>query len=374
METPRFEYSRSQLKQSAKFAASLSAPFGLTVRYAIKANPFPEIIDIFDKAGLHFDASSSYEAQHLLDLGITGKKISLSSQQSAHNLAALVDAGVIFIATSLNQLETFATLQNRPKEVGIRINPGVGSGANNRLTTGGPNASFGIWHEYLSDVVSLAKKHELKVNHVQIHIGTGTDPAVWSQVAADSLELLHQLPDVTHLNLGGGFKSAYRPGEHDADVEAIIDAISDKVADFQSDHGRKIKLEIEPGRFLVVHAGTLIAQVDDIVDTGEAGHTFIRLNTGMNDILRPSMYGAYHEIEVLNDATEKHDYIVVGHNCETGDTLTVAQGDPEEFETRNLNRASIGDLVAIREAGAYCASMRARGYNSYPDAQEYMVD
>ena len=128
METPRFEYSKSTLTKSAKFLTSLKAPSGMVVAYPAKANTHPEIIRIFDKHGMEFDACSSYEAQDLLDIGVSGKKIHLSSQQHAHNLQELVDAGVHYTATSKSQLEQYAALKSRPDSVGLRINPGVGVG------------------------------------------------------------------------------------------------------------------------------------------------------------------------------------------------------------------------------------------------------
>jgi len=94
----------------------------------------------------------------------------------------------------------------------------------------------------------------------------------------------------------------------------------------------------------------------------------------MNDFLRSTLYGARHEIEVMNDSEVMKEYVVVGHNCESGDIFTPAGGDPESIEPRLLREARIGDEVRIRDAGAYCASMRAKGYNSFPDAAEVMVD
>lgn len=374
MQTPRYEYSRSMLEGKATEVMSLSAPYGLRIGYAMKANPHPEIIQIFDDAGLVFDCSSSYEAEDLLALGVKGNRISLSSQQSAHDLPGLIKAGVRYTATSINQLKQFISLPRRNKKVGLRINPGIGSGHSNRVSTGGENASFGLWHEYIDQALELATSRKVKIDLVHIHIGSGTDPKVWAQVAHDALEYVDKLPDVTTLNMGGGFKTGYQPGEADVDMQAIIQAVSDKLEDFESDTGRKIQLEIEPGRYMVVHAGILIAHVDDIVDTGADGYKFVRLNTGMNDFLRSPMYGSYHKIEIINDSKETENYVVVGHNCESADLFTPVVGNPEEIASRTLSRANIGDEVRIYDTGAYCASMRAKGYNSFPDAEELMVD
>lgn len=374
MDTPRYEYSRSKIVARTEELFALEFPYGSTVRYAMKANPFPAIIQQLDEAGVHFDASSSYEAMDLLGLGIVGERISLSSQQSPHNLPELLAAGVHFTATSLKQLRIFCTTPQRPNEVGVRINPDLGSGANNRTNTGGVNASFGIWHEYIPEVLRIAAASGVKVTQLHIHIGSGADPSVWGEVMDRSLQIVSRLPDVTTLDIGGGYK-VHRYGEEpEADMTAIAAAFSQRLEAFAGETGRKLWLEIEPGTYFIAHAGTLVASVDDIVDTGAEGHTFLRLNTGMNDFLRSTLYGSLHRIEVLNDATDTADYVVVGHNCESGDIFTPGAGDPECIEQRTLKRAAIGDEVRIHDTGAYCASMRAKGYNSFPDAEEMMVD
>ena len=374
MKTPRYEYNQSKLKEALGVVKSLTAPYGLTVRYAIKANPHPNIIGLFDKAGLSFDCSSSYEVEQLLGQEVNPKKIVLSSQQSAENLQELLDKGIAFTATSLNQLNQVTKLGNHYNNIGIRINPGVGSGHSKKVSTGGVNSSFGIWYEYLDQALQIAEDGKLKLTHLHIHIGSGTDPKVWSETALNALKIIDQLPDVTTLNMGGGFKTGYQDNEEDVDISSIIDLISDNISDYETDSGRKIKLEIEPGRFLVAHSGTLIASVDDIIDTGKTGNKYLRLNTGMNDFMRTTLYGAYHRIEVINSEIEKCNYVVVGHNCESADLFSCIYGEPEEIQPRLLCKASIGDEVRIYDTGAYCASMRVKGYNGFPDAEEVFVD
>ena len=127
LDTPSFVYSRRMLKERAQQALACQVPFGLTVRYAAKANSHPEIIRLFDELGLQFDASSSYEAALLLKQGVSGPTISLSSQQPAHNLNELLQAGVRYVATSLRQLELVAASPYCPNTVGLRLNPGIGS-------------------------------------------------------------------------------------------------------------------------------------------------------------------------------------------------------------------------------------------------------
>jgi diaminopimelate decarboxylase len=371
--TPLFVYSRDMLEERAKKLLSLELPYGLITRYAMKANNHPDIIRLFHELGLHFDASSSYEAQELLDLGVPGETISLSSQQPAHNLAELLERNVQYVATSMRQLQLFLACQNRPNTVGLRVNPGVGAGHNNRTTTGGANSSFGLWQAYVPEALELAAAHGVKIDRLHVHIGSGADPTMWGKMIATALEIAETMPDVTSLDMGGGYKIHRYGDEHEADTEAITVEFGLHLQRFAEKMGRKLRLEIEPGTWLVGHAGVLLASVVDVVDTGAEGHTFLRLNTGMNDFARPGMYGAQHTIAVLNDATEKQEYVVVGHNCETGDILTPAPGDPEGIESRELRRADIGDTVAIYDTGAYCRSMSHKGYNSYPNAQELLI-
>lgn len=374
MQGPRYEYSRSKIRERITYLKNLSAPFGLTVRYAVKANPHPGIVKMLNESDIHFDASSSYEVTELLAQGVAGSKISLSSQQSPHNLDELLATGVRFVATSRKQLELFLETAGHPATVGIRINPDFGQGHNKRTSTGGITASFGIWYEYLSDTIKLARSRGVVIDRLHIHIGSGADPSIWGTVMDRALGIVAECPDVTSLDIGGGYKIHRFGDEKESDMVAIARVFSEKLQTFAEKTGRKLHLEIEPGTYFIAHVGVLIAQVDDIVDTGKNGYTFLRLNTGMNDFLRSTMYGAQHEIAVINNSKRTKEYVVVGHNCESGDIFSPVAGNPEEIETRTLHEAAIGDEVHVYDVGAYCASMRAKGYNSFPDAIEVMID
>lgn len=370
--TPLFVYSRNMLIKQAEAMLGVPAPFGLTVRYAMKANPNRQILELFRQKGVKIDASSGYEVDIALDAGYEPADILLTSQEIPKNLAQLIKGGVQYNATSLHQLESYAELFPG-SEVSVRLNPGVGSGHSVKTNVGGPTSSFGIWHEYITKVIRLAKKHDLKITRIHTHIGSGTDLAVWHEVARVSLELIKNFPEAVVINLGGGFKVARMDDEQVTDMALVGKAIADELKLFQQDTDRELHLELEPGTFLVANAGILIAEVNDIVDTGKNGYTFMKLNTGMNDVLRPSLYGAQHPITVLNDTKQQQEYVVVGHNCESGDLLTPAPGQPEVIAPRHLPKARIGDLVLIGGVGAYCASMSASSYNSFPKTKEIMV-
>lgn len=371
--SPLYVYDSSYLEKRAKSLLNLCQKNNYLLRYAVKANPHPEIIKLFNHSGLHFDASSDFEAELLINNGIKPEKVSLSSQQPPKDLGKTLINGVAFVATSFHQLEL--VLKTGWKgEIALRINPGIGSGHSRRVTTGGVGAGFGIWHEYLPQILEQRSKSESIINRVQVHVGAGAKSSVWQSVIGKALELVKQLPTVKILNMGGGFKVARIPGESEANMGKILNIFAKAVADFYKQTGRQIQIEIEPGTWLVANGGCLLSEIVDIVDTGKNGFNFIKLNTGMNDFLRPAMYGAQHPIEVLNSSVKQADYVVVGHNCETGDIFTPAPGDPEEIKPRKLNQAKIGDLVVIGGVGAYGASMRAAGYNSFPSATEVFIN
>ena len=371
--TPVFVYSLREIDRQIDALLSLQMPFGYTPRYAMKANHHPDIVRHITSRGFGIDASSSYEAEMAIKLGVPAENIAITSQQSAHNLAELINPGVRYNATSLHQLEQYAR-QFPSTKVGVRINPGIGSGHSQKVNVGGLTSSFGIWHEYIPDAIALAEQYDVTIHRVHTHIGSGSDMAVWEASIDMSLAAVAQFEAVDTINLGGGFKVAYMPDETASDVAEIGRIIHERIASFADNTGKELHVELEPGRFLVAEAGVLLATVDDIVDTGLDGYQFMKLNTGMNDFMRPALYGAQHPIEVLNNATERQDYVVVGHCCESTDLLTPQPGNAEQVATRSLRKAQIGDVVAIGGVGAYGASMATHGFNSFPSAQQVIVE
>jgi len=271
------------------------------------------------------------------------------------------------------------------------VNPGVGSGGFSSSTTGfsktnvgGPTSSFGIWNAFLEDgtVGDIVEKYGLEVERIHTHIGSGSDPAIWQQVATKSLSFCKIFPTVTTLNLGGGYKVGRNPGEPTTDLQEIGGPVTDAFKKFANENGRELKLEIEPGTYLVAMAGALVTSVQDkVVTTGDSGHTFLKLDAGMTDVLRPSLYGAVHPITVLpgtgksdDIGDESESVVVVGHCCESGDLMSPQEGDPEALGERELRKAEIDDILIMDGSGAYCAGMSTKNYNSFPEAPEVLVN
>lgn len=374
--TPLYVYDETKLREFAQNTLVFQAPFGLTVRYAMKANPNQNILRLFNSMGIQIDASSAYEALRALAIGIEGKQILLTTQEppKPEMLKQLVDQGVEFNACSLHQLELYGSLFEN-SSVSLRINPGEGSGEYAKTNVGGKDSSFGIWHERIPDAKLILKKFGLRVKRIHTHIGAGTDPEAWLKVLEFSLPLLLEFPEAEILNMGGGFKVARIPSEKTADLEVISARVALALEKFFEETGRKIRLEIEPGTYLTANTGSLLSTIVDKLDTGKDGHEFLKLDCGMTEILRPSYYGAQHTMQVIskNPSTTKKSYVVVGHCCESGDLLTPQANKGDELGPRELPEANIGDLFLIEGCGAYCASMSALHYNSYPEAAEALI-
>ena len=371
--TPSYVYHRATLEAAAREALAFPAPFGFTLRYAMKANPSAGVLMLFRELGLHIDASSDHEVERAMRAGFAPEQIQLTSQMPSRRLAEFVERGVRFNACSLHQLEAFGQVA-AGQELSVRLNPGLGSGSTNRTNTGGPASSFGIWHEYLGDVQAMLQRYELKLTRLHTHIGSGTDPEVWKRATRLTLDLVARLPEVQRVNLGGGFKVGRMPGERSVDMRDVGDHVRQELLAFKERDGRALHLEIEPGTFLVANAGYIVASCIDFVDTGREGYVFAKLDTGMPEVTRPALYGAQHPITVLAQGREEADVVFVGPCCESGDVLTPAPGDPEALAPRRIARPQVGDLVLVGGAGAYCAGMSTINYNSYPQAPEVMLD
>ena len=374
--TPAFVYDQKTLEAQAQKALSFPNAYGLTARYAMKACPAAAVIRILNRAGLHIDASSGYEALRAMRAGVPAKEIQITAQQLPDNLQDLISQGVLFNACSLHQLASYGRLFPG-NEVSVRINPGLGSGHSNRTNVGGPSSSFGIWHEYLQQVLATAAEHDLRITGLHSHIGSGSDPEVWQRCARLTLEVSAQMPDIDRVSMGGGFKVGRMAGEVSTNLQEAGQPVTGEFERFAQQHGRKLHLEVEPGTFFVANAGALVCSIIDVVDTGAEGNRFIKVDSGMTEVLRPSMYGAQHPIVVVPAEPETRgqgEYLVAGHCCESGDILTPAPDNPEGLATRTLTEAKIGDAVFIGGSGAYCAGMAAKNYNSFPEAPEVLLD
>lgn len=370
--TPVYIYSQEKLIEAADNFLAFPSAYGHTVRYAMKANANRNILKLFQNKGLKIDCSSEYEAYRAIAAGYDAADLQISGQETPTNLADLLEKGVQMVATSLKQMESIGKIASGT-EIGVRVNPGMGSWAFKAISTGGETSAFGIWHEYIPQIKELAQKYDLKITKIHIHIGSENTPESWTDSANIGLGFVEQFSDATVLDMGGWFKKAIMPYETSADLQAIGKSVAVKFEEFFERTGRKIHLEVEPGKYMVINSCSVIAKVDDVVDTGDNGYTFIRTNTGMTEMPRVPMYGVQQPITVLNDSEESQDYVIVWHCCESGDILTSKLYSQEEIEAISLPKVSVWDTIVIDWVGAYNASMSMKNYNSFPEAGEVMI-
>ena len=374
--TPVYVYNEEALERQAKTMLDFPNAYGLTVYYSLKGGATGAIIRIFDRLGLRFDASSIWEAWRALAVGVDPAKIMLTVQEVPHDFADYVERGVEFNACSLRQLELYGR-RFPGREVSLRVNPGEGTGFINRLTSGGLKSSFGIWHEHLGEAQALLRKYRLKLKRIHHHIGSGHDPEKWLRIASTTLAYAKKLGPVSIINLGGGFRVKGTQSEPDIDYREIGGRLRQMFENYARETGVKPRLEIEPGTFLVANCGSLLASVVDVVSTGAAGYSFIKLDAGLTEVIRPGFYGSLHPLVGVSAEgelrTAAREYLVMGHTCIAGDTLTVAVRDPETVMPQLIAETEPGDLLVVERAGGYCSSMNMKNFNSFLEAPEVLM-
>jgi diaminopimelate decarboxylase len=249
--------------------------------------------------------------------------------------------------------------------IAVRVNPGFGHGHVQSCDTGGPSSKHGIWHEALDRLHAKAAAAKLPIVALHAHIGTGPQIREFDQNLRRLVDLLAgrlgEFRDIEAVNLGGGVPHAYRPGAERYDLAGFRHLLVEAAATLAEAAGRPIRVEIEPGRYAVAAAGLLVCRVKDIKQTATnakgAGHRFIMVDAGFNDLVRPAMYGAYHHISIVGRGAARapEPFIVAGPLCESGDVFT--RDDKELLDPRPLPRPDLGDLLVLHDAGAYGAAM-----------------
>ena len=370
--SPTYVYSESELEARADEFLNFPNAYGLTVRYAMKANSNRNILKLFGSKWLCVDASSSYEAERAIASWVAPESIQISSQELSDSFTDLVDAWVFFVASSLHQLEMYG--QAFPGwDLWVRLNPWVGSADFKQINTWGWISSFWIWHEKIDEIKQVAAKYNLNITKIHIHIGSENTPKSWVKSANIGLDFVRAFESVAILNMGWWFKMAIMDYEKKADLQEIGKAVQESFEKFYEETDRKIHLEVEPGKYLVINSWSFLAQVNDVVDTGKYGYKFIKVNTGMNDMPRVPMYGIQQPIYIMNNSQETEDYVVVGHCCESSDILTCQLHDQEMIEPKTLPKAEVWDLVVVDGVWAYNSAMAMKNYNSFPESGELLL-
>ncbi|AOW51666.1 bifunctional aspartate kinase/diaminopimelate decarboxylase [Legionella pneumophila] len=330
--------------------------------YAVKANPFPSILKTLEKEGIGFECVSIQELELVLKLfpNIKKERILFTpnfAPKSEYEFA--LQTGCYVTIDSLYPLENWPELfKNR--EVIVRIDPGTGAGHHKHVSTGGNESKFGITQNDISKILSLTKSNHIKVIGLHAHSGSGilsTD--LWQQTAVMLASLTDQFPEVRSINLGGGLGIVEKPGQHPIDFAALDAQLMAVKSQYPG-----LAIWLEPGRFFVAESGVILAKVTQCKEKGKV--KFIGIETGMNSLIRPSLYGAYHEIVNLTRLHEEKAGFahIVGPICESGDTLGYDRLLPVTKE---------GDVILIANTGAYGHCMSSH-YNLRPPAQEIVLE
>jgi diaminopimelate decarboxylase len=371
--TPLYVYrAETIVERASELAALRERGRGFDrVRYAQKANPNLAILRLVRELGLAVDAVSDGEIGRALAAGFPASEVLFCADLfDAAALERVAREPVRVNLGSPDMLEQYAALRPPRRDVLVRLNPGFGHGHDPKVTTGGARSKHGV---ALADFPGLAKRARelgLAIRGLHVHIGSGADAEHLARAPRAVLAAAeHVAGELDTLSAGGGLPVPYRDGEPRIDLTAVLAAWNGARTELERRLGRAIELELEPGRYLVAEAGVLLAEVRATKRNGEL--EFALVDAGFHNLVRPAMYGAYHEISVVGrDREPKVGVLVAGPLCESADVFTVDRtGEPLP---RELPRPRVGDLVCLHDAGAYGASM-ASNYNSQLLAAEILV-
>ena len=369
--TPAYVYSRSALTAALQeFHDVLNAHpagAGALVCFAVKANSNLAILNLFARQGAGFDIVSGGELQRVLAAGADPQKIVFSGVgKTAEEMRQALEAGIfcfnIESIPELDRLNDIAGELGKKAPVSLRVNPNVDPKTHPYISTGLKAAKFGVAYD---DALALYRRAaglaNIAVTGIDCHIGSQLlDPSPFIEALDRILALVDQLAAegirIHHVDLGGGLGIKYRADQVQPTVAAYLNPLLDKLK------GRGLKVVLEPGRRLVGNAGLLLTRIE-YLKAGEEKN-FAIIDAAMNDLMRPALYEAWHDIvPVTPRPGVTQDYDVVGPVCETGDFL--GQARPLTVQP--------GDLLAVMSAGAYGMAM-ASNYNTRPRAAEIMVD
>ncbi|WP_055586529.1 diaminopimelate decarboxylase [Streptacidiphilus griseoplanus] len=349
------------------------------IRFAQKACSNIHVLRLMREEGVLVDAVSEGELERALAAGFTpgGPEqpvVFTADVLGRSTLRRVVELGVPVNAGSPQMLEQVGrAAPGHP--VWIRINPGFGHGHSRKTNTGGEHSKHGIWHEHLAESLELVDRHRLDLVGLHMHIGSGADYGHLEQVCETMVKQVRLTGrDVRAISAGGGLSVPYAPGDPELDTDRYFRLWDAARQELVSELGHPVRLEIEPGRFLVAGSGVLAAEVQARKPMG--GNHFVLVDAGFNDLMRPAMYGSSHQVSVLSPGGEVRDTAVLdtvlaGPLCESGDVFTQTPGG--EVQPVPLPWAEIGDLLVFHDAGAYGASMSSN-YNSRPLVPEVLLD
>lgn len=359
--TPVYVYDADKIEQQYKKLRDAFKSEKVKFFYACKALTNINVLRFINGLGCNIDCSSINEVKLALYAGIPSSQIIYTSNSiDFSEIEEALQSGVFVNIDSISNLEKLGKKYGNTYPVGVRLRPNIMAGGNLKISTGHHKSKFGIPLEYFDELIQVIRTYHIPVVNLHIHTGSDIkDADVFLKGIHVLFDIIPHFPDLTSIDLGGGFKVAYQQG----DTVIHIDELAEKVlASFDSNENTKhLEIWFEPGKYLVSESGHLVAAVNVIKETPST--TFAGINSGFNHLIRPMFYDAYHRIEnITHPNGEVKEYTVVGNICET-DTFAW---------NRLIAEIREGDLLAVYNAGAYGFEM-ASNYNSRYKPAEVMV-
>ena len=352
--TPLYVYHAERIEQQYQNLLTHFSSTQTRFFYACKALTNIHILKVVKEMGCNIDCSSINEVKLALHVGFLPNNILYTSNSVGFDeISTAVELGVHVNIDSLSNLEKFGAKFGAGKAVGVRIRPDVMAGGNLKISTGHDKSKFGIPVAQLDALKLIQEKYQINIRTLHIHTGSEIkDVAVFIKSADVFETLLPHFPTVEVLDFGGGFKVPYQPGEIGTDMPLLGAEVNKAMQHLSEKFGRSFSAWFEPGKYMVSEAGFFIAKVNVLKPSGD--RIFAGLNTGLNHLIRPMFYDAYHHIDNLtHPSNPTKQYAVVGNICET-DTFAWDREIPSIEE---------GDLLVFYNAGAYGYEM-ASNYNA----------
>lgn len=361
---PLYVYDFERIKKQYQKITKAFDTDRLRVNYACKANTNINVLKYLKSLGSGLDTVSIQEVEIGIEAGFNPEQILYTPNcVSMTEIGRAVELGVNINLDNLSVLEQFGDLYpNYP--ICVRINPHIMGGGNHKISTGHIDSKFGISIHQVPHIHRIVKAHEMNIVGLHMHTGSDILDIDTFLLGADLLlEIAHQFEDLEYIDFGSGFKVPYKEGDACTDMELLGQKFMERFDNFCKDYGKNLDIVFEPGKYLVSESGYFLAPVNVIKQTTST--VFAGLDTGLNHLIRPMLYGSYHEVvNVSRTEGPTRLYTVVGYICET-DTFGV---------NRRMKEVREGDILAFSNCGAYCFSMSSNYNSRYRPAEVAIVD
>lgn len=361
--TPLYVYDGEKIIHQIKYLKESFSGLNVKIKYAAKALTNISILKLMRKEGAGIDAVSINEAHLGIKAGFQPQEILFTPNcVSFDEIKEAVELGLMINIDNISILEQFGNAYGNTIPCCIRLNPHIMAGGNAKISTGHVDSKFGISILQKRHILRVVQTYNINVTGLHMHTGSDIlDAEVFLKASQIVFDIARDFENLQFLDLGSGFKVSYREGDVTTNIKLLGKSIENAYKNFCKEYGRDLELWFEPGKFLVSESGVFLVKTN-VVKTTPAT-VFAGVDSGMNHLIRPMMYDAFHDmVNISNPKGTKRVYTVVGYICET-DTLGW---------DRQLSEVREGDIIAIKNAGAYGFSM-ASNYNSRLRPAEVLI-